>query len=263
MPAIYAHNRFGAKVSKQMEGELKEVITKHYTQFRIGLQGPDIFFFYRPYKKNKVTQYGMHLHEISAYPFFQYAVKVVREKGRDSREYAYLLGFICHYILDSECHPYVSEMMERTDIGHMEIEEEFEKLLLRRDKKDPFTYRTAKLVPTDEATAAAVCPFFRGIRQEEVRASLRWLRMVKKLFYAPGALKRGLLNTAIKISGQYKEYKGLVHQKKDNPKCETSNKGLERRFERAVGIAARMMESFDETVRTGKELDRRFDRTFE
>ena len=111
MPAIYAHDRFGAKVSELVNGQLKDTIHAHYTQFQIGLQGPDIFFFYRPWSKNKVNQYGTHLHGISAYPFFKHALLVVRKKGRGSKEYAYLIGFICHFILDSECHPYVEKMI--------------------------------------------------------------------------------------------------------------------------------------------------------
>ena len=46
MPALYAHNRFGQKVLEQLKGELKDIVTAHDTQFKIGLQGPDIFFFY-------------------------------------------------------------------------------------------------------------------------------------------------------------------------------------------------------------------------
>ena len=53
MPAFYAHERFGKKVWQQTEGDLKEIIRSHYPQFRIGLQGPDIFFFYRLYTNNK------------------------------------------------------------------------------------------------------------------------------------------------------------------------------------------------------------------
>ena len=26
------------------------------------------------------------------------------------------MGFICHYILDSECHPYVTQMIEKTGV---------------------------------------------------------------------------------------------------------------------------------------------------
>lgn len=43
MPAFYAHDRFGKEVSARLDGELKQIVKKHYRQFRIGLQGPDLF----------------------------------------------------------------------------------------------------------------------------------------------------------------------------------------------------------------------------
>lgn len=52
---------------------------------------------------------------------------MVRKRGESSREYAYLMGFVCHFILDSECHPYVEEYIEKSGVQHLEIEEEFEK----------------------------------------------------------------------------------------------------------------------------------------
>lgn len=174
MPALYAHDRFGAKVSERLEGELREIVTKYYTQFSIGLQGPDIFFFYKPYTNNKIVKYGNHLHHISAMPFFHHAISVVKKKGRNSREYAYLMGFICHFILDSECHPYVEEMIGKTGVQHLEIEEEFEKLLLRMDDHDAFAYPLADLVPTDVLTAVAIYPFYsKSMTPGIVRTSLR------------------------------------------------------------------------------------------
>ena len=80
MPAFYAHDRFGRKVYSRLEGEIKQTIKNHSRQFRIGLQGPDLFFFYRPWHSNKISKYGNHLHEISAYPFFRHWAAVVREK---------------------------------------------------------------------------------------------------------------------------------------------------------------------------------------
>ena len=163
MPAVYAHYRFGAKVSRKLPEDLRKIVTTYHPQFTIGLQGPDIFFFYRPYRKNRIARYGNHLHEIPAREFFEHGVRVVKGTGRESGEYAYLLGFLCHFILDSECHPYVSEMIGETGVLHLEIEEEFEKALLRKDGKDPFAYETARLIPADRATASAIRPFYQGI----------------------------------------------------------------------------------------------------
>ena len=153
MPALFAHELFGREVAKQLPEPLNTIVTAHFTEFRIGLQGPDLFFFYRPYKSNAVTRYGNHLHEIPAKPFFLHGLSVVHEKGRESQEYAYLLGFLCHFVLDSFCHPYVAQAMADTGIAHLEIEEELEKALIRQSGRDPFTFRLDRLVPTDEATA--------------------------------------------------------------------------------------------------------------
>ena len=264
MPAYYAHHRFGAAVAELLDGELKKTVVAHRPQFDIGLQGPDIFFFYRPYTKNKVVKYGNGLHHVSAITFFRRAVRIVRKSGRNSREYAYLLGFLCHFILDSECHPYVNEMVEVTGVKHLEIEEEFEKLLLRMDGEDPFSYPLGDLVPLDDGTVQAICPFYpRQINERIVRKSLRDLRMVKRLFTTPHRWKYDVINGVMRLSGKNYPYaKGLMNQRADNPACRQTNEELLRRFEAAVPLAVRMAAGLDECVRTGKEPDVRLDRSF-
>lgn len=263
MPAFYAHERFGKKVWQQTEGDLKEIIRSHYPQFRIGLQGPDIFFFYRLYTNNKVSKYGTDMHAVSAYPFFLRALEIVRRKGRETKEYAYLLGFLCHYILDSESHSYVDEMIRKTGVEHVEIEEEFEKKLLRIDNKDPLAYPIAKLVPTDWNTVEAIAPFHPAVDKKQIRNSLFYLKGLKHLFTAPGAVKQTAINSVLKLTGKYASLKGIMNQRIDNQKCFESNIGLLRRFDNAVSVAVQMIQSFDESVKMGKELDERFERTFE
>ncbi len=264
MPAIYAHDRFGQEVAERLDSELKNIIEKYRAPYAIGLQGPDLLFFYRPWGKNRVNQYGVHLHKISALPFFEHALQVTREYGRDSREYSYLMGFICHYILDSECHPYVGRMIKKTGVQHLEIEEEFEKMLLRMDGKDALAFPTSTLVPTDEQTARAIAPFYaESIDWKIIHQSLKYLKRVKKLLCAPGMFKQGLINTAMKLLRQYDKMKGLMYQRVDNPACRETDAGLKQRYDSAVGVAAEMIRSFDESLRTGQELNARFDRTFE
>lgn len=263
MPAFYAHDRFGQKVFDRLKGETKEIVEKYYKQFEIGLQGPDLFFFFRPYGKNKVVTYGNHLHEISAYPFFEHSARIANLAGEDSASYAYLLGFICHFILDSECHPYVAEMIEKTGVQHLEIEEEFEKLLLRKDGKDPLAYKLHRLIPTDTDTAEAIVPFYPKVDARTVWESLIWMKLVKALFRAPHRGKRTLLTACMKAVGKYDYFKGLMHQPKDHPMCKESNEGLMMRFDEAIDLAVTMIESFDESVKTGLPLNQRFDRTFE
>ena len=211
MPALYAHDRFGRKVLEQLDGELFDIISKYYTQFQIGLQGPDIFFFYKAYSSNRVTKYGYQLHFLSAAPFLQHAVDVIHEKGRDSREYAYLLGFLCHFVLDSECHPYVEEMMQKTRVGHLEIEEEFEKMLLRKDGKNPLAYPLCELVPTDNVTAKSIYLFYEHMDPPTIKTALQYLKFIKWFFTAPGFLHQGAINLAMKLLKKEDSYKGHMY----------------------------------------------------
>lgn len=264
MPAIYAHDRFGAEVSGRLDGDLREIINKYYPQFSIGLQGPDIFFFYRPFYRNRINKYGSLLHHVSALPFFKHALSVVRRNSRNSREYAYLMGFICHFILDSECHPYVERMIHKTGVQHLEIEEEFEKFLLRADGHNPFSWPLADLVPTDALTAEALCPFYgKSITRKTARTSLRYMKLVKRLFTAPGTLKYNVIRFLMKTSGRDASVRGLLHQRKDHPACRETNAGLLIRFENAETLATDMIADFDESLKNGKPLNPRFDRTFE
>lgn len=270
MPAVYAHDRFGKIVAQRLTGDLKDLVEKYPRQFQVGLQGPDIFFFYGLHTDNRVVRFGAHLHQVSAMPFFRHALRVVKRRGRDSGEYAYLLGFVCHFVLDSECHPYVEDMIEKTGVKHLEIEEEFEKLLLRMDNQDPFGFPMEELIPTDRETAQAMSPFYRvkwrgrpqTVSPGMVRRSLKDMRWIKKFFTAPCLIKYGMINLGMKLTGKYPYVKGLMHQRTDNPRCVRTNYGLLRRFDRSVRVAVGLMESLDESLRTGKALDGRFDRTF-
>ena len=66
------------------------------------------------------------------------------------------------------------------------------------------------------------------------------------------------------LTGKYSYWKGLMHQRIDNPKCKKSNEELLFRFDNAVDIAVTMIQKFDQSIILEEEtLDERFDRTFE
>lgn len=184
-----------------------------------------------------MQRYGTHLHENDAAALFRHAISVIRKYGRDSSQYAYMLGFICHFTLDGECHPYIGRQIERSGVAHLEIEAEFEKFLLKENHLDPVGFPSADLVYTDAGTAAAIAPFFPSMDQKKVQDSLRGMRFVKQLFCAPGALKQGVINSILRLIGQYHRMNGLMNQRKDNPACEESNLELRKRLEDAIPLA--------------------------
>ena len=55
MPTTYAHYQFGKDVIRILPGPLQKAIENHRELFDIGLYGPDIFFYYRIFHKNRVN----------------------------------------------------------------------------------------------------------------------------------------------------------------------------------------------------------------
>lgn len=261
MPIFYAHHHFGEQVYKELPDELQQIVYEYYPQFQIGLQGPDIFFFYRS-SENRVAKYGHELHSISAYPFFQNALKVIHEKDRHSPEYAYLIGYICHFILDSESHPYVNNCVTRLKVPHLEIEQEFDKYLMRSNKLDPFTYPTYELIPTDNLTAKTIYPFYNHIDPVTAKKALQDLKSVRKALNSPNRLQALTMSASMKLFKMHDEYKAYIPQHKDNPLCHETNIGLMKRFNTSLPTALEIIKDFDRTVQTGKALNRRFDWTF-
>lgn len=48
MPALYAHDRFGEKVSEKSDGELKNIIFKYYNQYESRPAGTGYLIFLPP-----------------------------------------------------------------------------------------------------------------------------------------------------------------------------------------------------------------------
>lgn len=263
MPAIYAHDKFGSMVYRKLTGEIGEIVRKYPREFRIGLQGPDILFFYNPLKENPVSTLGYRLHEETATRFIEHALPVLRQKGTDSREYAYLLGFTCHFILDSECHPFVEEQVLLTGVDHNGIESEFEKYVMRTDGIAPLTYRIGDTVPTDKRTAAAAAPFYRGMDTKTVRKALQFMKHSKNFFVCKSNFKRKFILDVMRLLKVYDSFSGLIMRKKNDPRCADSNRGLYTRMMNAVPIAVTMLGELHKTVTENAPIHARFDRHFE
>lgn len=90
---------------------LKYIISKYRWLYQLGLQGPDIFFYYIPVLRHRdYRNVGSYMHEHHIRDFFSnYLRGLAKINSRQQREegLAYFCGYLCHYIGDSICHPYV------------------------------------------------------------------------------------------------------------------------------------------------------------
>ncbi len=201
MPAVYAHALFGKKVYKCLAGECKDTIRKYKDYYILGLQGPDILFFYRPFYYNKFVKTGIRMHHETFVTFVKEAVKVLSICGIDSPEGAYVLGFMCHYMLDSACHPIVIQEIERTGIDHISIESEFEKDLMLNYGRNPYTYDLRRLLPYNKSMAQHISRVYTGVSAARVNEAIRVMRLGKYLLNYGNKTKARITLFVIKLFG--------------------------------------------------------------
>lgn len=261
MPAIYAHNKFGKEVLKSMDEECREIIRKYPNQYRIGLQGPDYLFFYLPYIPNSIKDLGYNMHAESAKGFFENGVNIIKDKGKDSGYFAYLLGFTCHFALDSECHPYIAQAIGETGVGHIELESEYDRHLMSGDGHNPLKYPVWKLVPTDSETAQNIAEFYGEITVKNAKSALRQMKFVKRVLM-PNKIKEQVCELLFRLTTHYVDLKGHIIKQKTNEKCQGTNKRLDELFCGAKDIAAELIENLTACIDNGTELSDRFDRNF-
>ena len=191
MPSTYAHRRFGADVLVQLPRELREKITPYRPLYDMGLHGPDLMFYYRALQSNPVNRLGNAMHEQPGRVFFTRARGVVNTARNKNAALAYALGFVCHFALDSTCHPYVERYTRESGVSHCEIETEFDNQLMREDGLDPMHFFTAGHIRPNREFAKIIAPFYENVTADETYGAMRGMVRVHHLLQAtspiPGA----------------------------------------------------------------------------
>ena len=264
MPSTYAHKHFGDKILRRDPPALKGLTPAQKELFFIGLHGPDILFYYKALTVNRVNAVGFGQHEKPAAEFFGPAAALVRTMPVEDRglSRAYLMGFLCHFALDSACHGYIEHKIAVSGVPHTEIEGEFDRSLLVEAGRDPLREDLAAHITPSAEASAVIAPFFPGVTPEQVERSLRSMRFYNRLLVAPGGPKRALVNGVLKVTGNYKEMHGMLLNRQPNPACEDSSLRLKKLMDRAVGECLRLTEAYWPCLEGESPLPREMERTF-
>lgn len=253
MPAAYAHRRLGAAVVETLPAAAKKDVIRFRRLYNAGLQGPDFFFYHNPFFKAKTVALGYGYHRKTGREFFTAARNVADTEAAR----AYLMGVLCHYSLDALCHPLVREISAGGEIGHSELETEFDRFLLERDGRSP-AHAQVPLEPI--ALTAGECEtvarFYPPATPGVVRRAMKNMAFYSRLLTAPGGAKRAVLEAGTRILG--KKAAGMVMTVGPNPNCAHLDGLLLELYRRAaerVGAMAGQLLS-------DKPLDGEFDAIF-
>lgn len=262
MPSNYAHYRFGQELYPWLPEGARRDIAAFPELFKIGLHGPDIFFYYQPLHSNTVTRKGAAMHARLGSDFLDPAVRVVRECELDRGERAYLYGFVCHFMLDSCSHWYVEKAIGETGVSHVGIEGEFDRMLMKLDGLDPVRTMTAPHIVPSEENGEVIARFFPDLTGKQVQTALRGMVRYSNLFCCPDGAKRKVVTGGIHLLGLDESVGGMVINLEPDPRCERSNQVLLDLFDTALEETEDLMPLVEESLRTGCPLPERFHRTF-
>lgn len=265
MPSFYTHHTFGKDVYHNLPDELKTIIRQYPYAFQAGLQGPDFLFFYRPFLKNTPNRLGYRQHKQPFVDFLNRIRPVFHEKGKNCGEYAYLLGFICHFILDSECHTYIYKKTKTPGFNHLVMEMEFDRHRLKKDGKNPLLYPSWKHIHWDKDTLDAIHGIYRyfEIPREKIKKSLRSMSFIKWFLTTGRTFRRILLRSAMFITGKYKKLEGHMMSLVPAKNATQTNRILEQIYQESIPLCVSLLCHFDHVILTNEPFCERFHSTFQ
>lgn len=261
MPSTYAHYEFGRRVLAMYPAPLAERVRAAEDLFYIGLHGPDLFFYYKPLQVNPVNQKGFAMHGRPASEFFGRGKEVYLSSEDRAASFAYLMGFLAHFSLDSACHSYIENKIRLSGVRHTEIESEFDRTLLLEAGKDPLRARLTDHIHPTLSNAQVIAPFFDATPAQAYKA-LRSMVFYNGLLRAPGFLKRGFVLTALRLSGNYREMHGMMIARRPIPACADSDLRLKKLFEKALGTCVGLSLEYERFLSGEGELPAALSATF-
>lgn len=262
MPSTYAHYRFSRAVLNNLPKETAEIIKSNIDLFDMGIHGPDLLFYYHPLQVNPINQRGYAMHDEAALDFFAPAGEVIEQNDYSPAHLAYIYGFICHFALDRSCHKYIDEKIAESGVTHAEIEVEFDRRLLLHDGYNPVTKCLTEHIQPSIHSAEVIADFFPTVTAEQIYKAERSFVYYNSLLLAPSPIKRGVIYSLLRVSGNYREMHGLMVNYKPNPKCKDSNKILMRHYTDGVKDAIYLINHYLDNVIGNLEWSGLYDYTF-
>ena len=246
MPTTYAHWRFGCDCIETLPENLKKAVNDHREIFDFGVHGPDIFFY--DLSHPKIAKYGTNMHHEPAKPFFERCIEVYKENEEDKDAMmAYMLGFLSHYTLDSQCHPYINKKDEVTpELSHNKIESEYDAHMMKLDGRSiNLTDRAQSLVPKKE-DAAIIARFFPFSAKDLYRVC-RMHHMIIHALNCKSDMKRNTLTGTLNALHLY-DFRDLPLHNEEHPLAKDSNLRIDKDRANALEYYPELVEALMKAI---------------
>ena len=233
MPTTYAHWRFGDKCIRMLPDDLQNIILNNRAIFDYGVHGPDIFFYYNCLKHNEVNCYGSAMHDIPYKDTLAQIKENFKKTENKDMALSYLLGFTCHFTLDSYCHGFIEKVDETMPYSHGKIESQFDRYLLIKDGFNPVTKSVTDMFHPDKKMAKVISGLFNKFDEDIIYKTLKDQKLYLNLLKDNSDIKRFFLTTAMDIAG-VPSFKDLLITKENVEELKPVNIRLNKYFDMAL-----------------------------
>lgn len=233
MPTTYAHWRFGDKCIRMLPDDLQNIILNNRAIFDYGVHGPDIFFYYNCLKHNEVNRYGSAMHDIPYKDTLAQIKENFKKTENKDMALSYLLGFTCHFTLDSYCHGFIEKVDETMPYSHGKIESQFDRYLLIKDGFNPVTKSVTDMFHPDKKMAKVISGLFNKFDEDIIYKTLKDQKLYLNLLKDNSDIKRFFLTTAMDIA-RVPSFKDLLITKENVEELKPINIRLNKYFDMAL-----------------------------
>ena len=260
MPATYAHYRFGASMLSKMPGDVSRTAKRHRRMFDVGLHGPDLFFYYKPVFSTKVGRLGNKFHRQTGKEFFIRACRSLRLDPSEAG-LAYLYGVLCHYGLDSHCHPLVEKYSWEGIASHARIEAEFDRFLMEMDgMQPPYGVQLTKHMTLTRPECEIVSRFYPGAEGIHIQDSLKGMVSIRRALDMPKSpLRTAVVKTMSMGSATFRD---MVTDSEPDPVCRELDQPLLERYRQAVKEFPEMLQQLGAHITYNAPLGELFEPIF-
>jgi len=272
MPAIITHYLMSkASAASLGDGEVSKSIDECKDIFYLGAQGPDIMFF--ALGNRELNKLGSRMHREGINSFFAECVNKIRKtaahEGR-SEIIAYMVGFLCHYALDTCAHPYIyyksgfadedgnlgGESRER----HRFLETSIDCLLSEAlDEKDAYSLNIAKVISTTTKKRDLIGQFLSDviaesygqfIYPEDYAKALKDIALVYRLFRDKTGKRKMIAKVLGKVARDHGSTAALVHYSpvKDMDYLNTQRSAWSYPWDDSIQVNLTFMDLFNKAV---------------
>lgn len=250
MPAFYAHYRFGKMALEQFPPSVRQSISRFRRLYDMGLQGPDFFFYFNPFFSTSTGDLGPKYHKQPGQEFFAQCCAQANSEAAK----VYLYGLLGHYVLDSNCHPFVNAMTKSGQATHVGLEAEFERYLLEMDGLKPaYCQDYSSKIRLTRGECVTVSGFFPPASPTAVWFSFRMMSLVYKFLNQKNRPRAEKIMSSAK-----KELVDILIPMEPVEKYARMDSELLARFNRVLKLYPQMLQQLQQHMETGEPLGEDF-----